>query len=165
MYPSKDARELAILLRISRELDIVGDVTATVDNPSELLAWANVLTGAPTGAAIIAWRAEDSGHRYLQATADHPRAPIRGRVAAVLPCETHAEFWHALNLDDLQPGHTRTLTTRDLSDAWATMPVTPADLDIEPPAPPSRAKRTSSPRRPPERRPRHRPKTSDEAAS
>ena len=38
MYPAKDARELAILLRISRELDVVGDVTATVDNPSELLA-------------------------------------------------------------------------------------------------------------------------------
>jgi len=30
MYPAKDARELAILLRISRELDVVGDVTATV---------------------------------------------------------------------------------------------------------------------------------------
>ncbi|MCW2808775.1 MAG: hypothetical protein JWQ93_2730, partial [Marmoricola sp.] len=44
MYPSKEARELAILLRISRELDIVGDVSATVDNPSELLAWAAVLT-------------------------------------------------------------------------------------------------------------------------
>ena len=44
MYPSQDARELAILLRISRELDIVGDVTATVDNPSELLAWATTLT-------------------------------------------------------------------------------------------------------------------------
>lgn len=34
MYPSKEARELAILLRISRELDIVGDVTATVESPS-----------------------------------------------------------------------------------------------------------------------------------
>lgn len=38
MYPCKEARELAILLRISRELDIVGDVTATVESPSELLA-------------------------------------------------------------------------------------------------------------------------------
>lgn len=161
MYPSKDARELAILLRISRELDIVGDVSATVDNPSELLAWAHVLTGA----AITAWLAEDSGHRYLQVTADHPRAPIRGRVAAVLPCETHPEFWHALNLDNLEPGHARTLTTRDLADAWAIMPVTPADVDIEPPVPPTRAESTRNPSHPPERRPRRRPRTSDEPPS
>jgi hypothetical protein len=161
MYPSKDARELAILLRISRELDIVGDVSATVDNPSELLAWAHVLTGA----TITGWRAEDSGHRYVQVTADHPRAPIRGRVAAVLPCETHPEFWHALNLDDLEPGHTRTLTIRDLSDAWATMPVTPADVDVEPPTPPSRPRRTTATGHPTERRPGRRSTTSDEAAS
>ena len=44
MYPSREARELAILLRISRQLDICGDITATVDNPSELLAWATILT-------------------------------------------------------------------------------------------------------------------------
>ena len=43
MYPSQEARELNILIRISRELDIIGDVSATVDNPSELLAWAAVL--------------------------------------------------------------------------------------------------------------------------
>jgi len=53
MYPTKDARELAILLRISRELDIIGDVTATVDNPSELLAWALILSSPH----IVAWRA------------------------------------------------------------------------------------------------------------
>lgn len=157
MYPSKEARELAILLRISRELDIVGDVSATVDNPSELLAWAHVLTGA----TITAWRAEDSGHRYLEVTADHPRAPIRGRVAAVLPCESHPEFWHALNLEDLEPGHTRPLNIRDVSAAWATMPVTPADIDIDPPAPPGRSERTTTRAR----RPRRRPRTSHEAAS
>ena len=55
MYPSQDARELSVLLRISRELDIVGDVTATVDAPAELLAWANILTDP----AIVAWRAEE----------------------------------------------------------------------------------------------------------
>jgi len=81
MYPSKDARELAILLRISRELDIVGDISATVDNPSEVLAWATILTNPE----IVAWRARDSGHRYLQVTANHERAPVRGRVTAVLP--------------------------------------------------------------------------------
>jgi hypothetical protein len=106
MYPSKHARELAILLRISRELDIVGDVSATVDNPSELLAWATILTD-PT---VAAWRAQDSGQRYIQVTADHARAPVRGRVTAVLPCEQHTEFWHALTLDQVSPGDTRTLS-------------------------------------------------------
>ena len=33
MYPSKEARELAILLRISRELDIDGDVKVTSGVP------------------------------------------------------------------------------------------------------------------------------------
>ena len=132
MYPSKAARELAILMRISSELDIVGDVTATVDNPSEVLAWA----GSLHDAAILAWRAEDSGHRYLQVAADHRRAPIRGRVTAVLHCEPHLEFWHALGLDALEPGQTRALTARDLSAAWAAMPITPPDVDVEPPTPP-----------------------------
>jgi len=97
MYPTQEARELAILLRISRELDIVGDVSATVDDPSELLAWANILSGA----TVVAWRAHDSGGRYLQVTADHRRAPIRGRVAAVLSCEPHPEFWQALDLVEI----------------------------------------------------------------
>ena len=126
MYPSKDARELAILLRISRELDIVGDISATVDDPSELLAWATVLADP----AIVAWRAKDSGHRYLQVTADRTRAPVRGRITAVLPGEQHLEFWHALGLDGLAPGGREHLTTKSLSDAWATMPITPPDLGI-----------------------------------
>ncbi len=53
MYASADARQLAVLLRISRTMDIVGDVSVTVDNPSELLAWANILK-EPT---VLAWRA------------------------------------------------------------------------------------------------------------
>jgi hypothetical protein len=126
MYPSKEARELAILLRISRELDIVGDLSATVDNPSELLAWATILTQPQ----IVAWRARDSGHRYLQVTAAHERAPLRGRVTAVLLCEQHSEFWHALGLDDLDPGHRQHLSVGALSAAWAAMPVTPSDLGI-----------------------------------
>lgn len=36
MYPSGDTRQLSLLLRAARELDIVGDVTATVDHPSDL---------------------------------------------------------------------------------------------------------------------------------
>ena len=126
MYPSKDARELAILLRISRELDIVGDISATVDNPSELLAWAAILADP----AIVAWRAKDSGHRYLQVTADHARAPIRGRVSAVLPAEQHPEFWHALGLDELAPSGREHLDVKALSAAWAAMPIPPDDLGI-----------------------------------
>jgi hypothetical protein len=127
MYPSKEARELAILLRISRELDIVGDITVTVDNPSEILAWATIMTHPH----IVAWRARDSGHRYLQVTAAHERAPVRGRVTAVLPCEQHAEFWRALDLDGLEPGGREHVALTALSTAWAAMPVTPADLGID----------------------------------
>jgi hypothetical protein len=120
MYPSNDTREIAILLRISREIDIVGDVSVTVDNPSESLAWAGLLTEPK----VVAWRASDSGHRYLQVTADHHRSPVHGRVAAVLRCEQHLAFWRELlGTDDLEPGGERTLTVADLASAWAAMPM------------------------------------------
>jgi hypothetical protein len=80
MYPSPEEREVGILLRISRELDVCGDLTATVDNPSELIAWATVLTN-PT---VKAWRPQDSGCRFVHVSADHHRAPVRGHVSAVL---------------------------------------------------------------------------------
>lgn len=99
MYPAKDARELAILLRISRELDVVGDITATVDNPSELLAWALVLDDPE----IVAWRAGDSGHRYLHVTARRSRAPVRGCITAVLHCDHHEEFWNASGWTNWRP--------------------------------------------------------------
>lgn len=134
MYPSKDARELALLLRISCELDIVGDVSATVDNPSELIAWAAILADA----TIAAWRGQDSGHRYLQVTAEHRRAPVRGRIAAVLPCEQHQEFWQALHLDKLGPGQTRNLAAADLSTAWSTLPLTPPEPETVQPGPSTR---------------------------
>jgi hypothetical protein len=121
MYPSKDARELSVLLKISREIDIVGDVTATVDSPSELLAWAAILSGVD----IVAWRAKDSGHRYLQVIADRRSAPVRGRVSAVLPCEQHREFWSASGLEALEPGAVQHLGTSALSKAWSAMPIAP----------------------------------------
>ncbi|MFL6022459.1 MAG: hypothetical protein ACJ72O_03900 [Marmoricola sp.] len=131
MYPSKDARELAILLRISRELDIVGDVSATVDNPSELIAWANILTEPE----ILAWRARDSGHRYIQVSARRQRAPVRGCITAVLGSDQHLSFWKALALDHLTVGGFQPLTLSQLSDAWSAMPITTSDLQIaEPPA-------------------------------
>jgi hypothetical protein len=52
---------------------------------------------------------------------------VRGRVAAVLPCEQHEQFWEALGLADLAPGGTEHLDTDALSKAWSEMPVTPAD--------------------------------------
>ena len=125
MYPSKDARELSVLLRISREVDIVGDVTATVDNPSELLAWAAILHEAE----IVAWRSKDSGHRYVQVTADRHAAPVRGRVTAVLPCEQHREFWNALGLDRLDGPTVTHLDGSALSKAWSDMPITPPQTD------------------------------------
>jgi hypothetical protein len=120
MYPSKDARELSVLLRISRELDVVGDVSATVDNPSELIAWASILSEAE----IVAWRSKDSGHRYIQVTADHRSAPVRGRVTAVLACDQHLEFWHALGLDELDHPTVTHLSRAALSKAWTDMPIT-----------------------------------------
>jgi hypothetical protein len=138
MYPSREARELAILLRISRELDVCGDVTATVDNPSELLAWATVLAHP----AITAWRAQDSGCRFVQVSADHHGAPVRGHVSAVLSCEQHAEFWDELPLENLEPGRTQTLTIKDLAAAWQAMPITPPDDQAVPRQPPTAGRST-----------------------
>ncbi|WP_282005552.1 hypothetical protein [Propioniciclava sinopodophylli] len=133
MYPSKEARELAILLRISRELDIVGDVTATVESPSELLAWTLILHKPQ----VLAWRATHSGHRYIQVTAQRSKAPIRGHITAILHCERHPEFWEALSLASLNPGDRRELAPGTLSEGWAIMPLTPESSGQEaPPQPP-----------------------------
>ena len=121
MYPAQDAREISVLLRICRDIDVVGDVTATVDSPSELLAWASVLSDAQ----IVGWRARDSGHRYLQVTAERRSAPVRGRITAVLPCEQHPEFWRALGLDGLDHPTVTHVSRSALSKAWDDMPVTP----------------------------------------
>jgi hypothetical protein len=134
MYPSQEGRELAVLLKISRELDVCGDLTATVDNPSELMAWTSVLRDP----AIVAWKATDSRCRFIQVSADHHRAPIRGHIAAVLTCDEHAEFWAALDLGDLPPGRTRSLSLKELSTAWESLPLLPPD-DQGPPEPPSMA--------------------------
>ena len=132
MYPSAKARELAILLRISRELDVCGDLTATVDNPSELIAWGTVLADPK----VLAWQAQDSGCRFVQVGADHHRAPVRGHVTAVLSCEQHPEFWDALPLQELEAGVTRRLSVRDLAAAWEAMPISPPDSQTTPEPPP-----------------------------
>jgi hypothetical protein len=121
MYPSENARQLSILLRTSRELDIVGDVTTTTDDPSELLAWAHILP-QPT---ICAWQGE-SGGRYVEVSAAHAHAPVRGQVTAVLACDQHPQFWDELGVDTSASTHQRhPLTVKDLSEAWAAMPLTP----------------------------------------
>lgn len=122
MSPHSAARELGLLLRMSQEIDVVGDVTAIVANPSELIAWATTLSD-PT---IVAWQAEDSGRRYVQVSATHQRVPVRGHVAAVLHCEQHPEFWDGLTAGrDFGTGRQVALARRDLTDAWAAMPVAP----------------------------------------
>jgi hypothetical protein len=122
MYPSADARQLAVLLRISRALDIVGDVSVRVDDPSELLAWAVVLPEPK----VVAWRARDSEKRYVQVAAHHQHSPIHGNVAAVVHCDQHRAFWDELmDGSDLEPGAERPFDVRALSTAWAAMPLMP----------------------------------------
>ncbi|WP_127131013.1 hypothetical protein [Georgenia sp. SYP-B2076] len=121
MHLSDNSRQLSLLLRASSELDIVGDVTATVDSPSELIAWAHILTDP----VIRAWRTQ-SGNRFVDVSASSDREPVRGAVTAVLPCEDHREFWDELPpARDLGTGEEAPLTLKDLSAAWEAMPLTP----------------------------------------
>jgi hypothetical protein len=115
---------LSTLLRISRDLDIVGDVTATVDTPSALLAWAHALPEP----IIRAWRADDSTTRYVHVSATCHRAPLRGQVTAVLNTEGHHAFWSALlTEDDLTPGQQQLLPLSTLIAAWSTTSPPPDD--------------------------------------
>jgi len=117
---------------LSRELDVIGDVTATVDNPSELIAWAANLTDP----SVTAWRAKDSGFRYIQASAKHTRAPVRGSISAVLACDAHLEFWNALGLGPIKYGAMRGLGLADLRAAWSVMPIASLGNDTPTPEPP-----------------------------
>ena len=128
MYPSDNAHQLSVLLRTSSELDIVGDVTATVDYPADLLAWGNLLPD-PT---VCAWRAH-SGNRYVQVTSHYDHDPIHGRVAAVLTADHHRQFWAELVPNgDLDPGQEQVLTPEAIAAAWAAVPL---DIDATPSAP------------------------------
>ncbi len=118
-----------VLLRISPEIDVVGDVTATVEDPSGLLAWAVVLKECKA----LAWRSDDSGRGYVQVAAHHARAPIRGQVTAVLAGDRHPAYWSALGLDDLLPGESRHLEVEALSAAWDVMPTTTESVTELPP--------------------------------
>ncbi|HEX5349368.1 MAG TPA: hypothetical protein VFW64_20055 [Pseudonocardiaceae bacterium] len=116
MSRSLDAHQLSTLLRISSELDIVGDVTATVATPSDLLAWAQALP-EPT---ICAWRADDSGNRYVHVSATCHRNPLHGQITAVLTGDDYRPFWAALlPQGDLAPGDQRLLPLKALGAAWS----------------------------------------------
>ena len=133
MSTSIDAYQLSTLLRLSSELDIIGDVTATVTNPSDLLAWAHALPD-PT---ICAWRAEDSGNRYVHVTAACHRNPVHGRVTAVLAGDDHRLFWAVLLPEDLAAGEEQLLPLSALVTAWsATAPAPSVENTPHPGAPP-----------------------------
>lgn len=120
MLPSADERQLAVLLRISQSLDIVGDVSVTVDNPSELLAWANVLPHP----SIFAWRAHVSAKRFVHVTAVNGTAPIHGRATAALRADHHLAFWKSLIPNgDLDPGDELSVTLEQLAKAWEATPI------------------------------------------
>ena len=115
---------LSTLLRISRALDIVGDVMATVDTPAALLAWAPALPEP----IIRAGRADDSATRYVHVSATCHRAPLRGQVTAVLNAEPHRAFWSALlTEDDLTPGQQQLLPLSALIAAWSTTSPQPGE--------------------------------------
>lgn len=113
--------QIAVLLRTGADIDIIGDVSVTVHNPSDLIAWANVLT-RPT---IVAWRASSAGCRYLHVTARHTVLPVHGIITAVLLADHHRGFWDLLFPDDLPPGVERTLAYADLITAWTSEPLDP----------------------------------------
>lgn len=122
MSASADPHQVSTLLRLSRELDIVGDVTVTVATPSDLLAWAHTL---PTP-SIGAWRAADSTHRYVHVSATSHRNPVHGRITAVLSGDDHHSFWTALLPQrDLPPGGEALLPLRALVTAWSTATLEP----------------------------------------
>lgn len=125
MASSTDARQLAVLLRIADTLDIVGDITVTVADPSQLLAWATVL-GDPS---VMAWRAEDSGQRYINLSTYNRHAPVHGQITVVLCAADHRPFWDELLPDDLGPGTEQPLHHAKLTDAWNTMPLVPPDAE------------------------------------
>jgi hypothetical protein len=120
MHESSEERQVAVLLRISESIDIVGDVSLTVANPSELLAWATVLSGP----AVFAWRGHVSGQRFVHVTAVNASAPVHGRVTVALRADDHPAFWSALIPGgDLDPGEELALVPKDLGAAWDATPI------------------------------------------
>lgn len=130
MSTSIDAHQLSTLLRVNSALDIVGEVTATVANPSELAAWGPSLP-EPT---ICARPAEDSGNRYVHFIAACHRTPVHGRVTAVLTGDDHRLFWAVLLPDnDLSAGEEQLLPLDALVTAWSLTARAPSIENTPPP--------------------------------
>ena len=126
MTTSPGSRELSSLLRLGQSLDIVGDVSVTVEHPSQLLAWANALNSP----SIFAWRGHVSGKRFVHITAVNGTTPVHGRITAALRADEHPGFWRTLlPEEDLEPGEELTLTPQDLATAWERSPL---DVPEEP---------------------------------
>ncbi len=113
---SDKTRRDAMVTLVQRALtiDIVGDVTSTVDTSEDLVAWTNLLIRP----VILAWRSFDDGHRYLQVQAPHPGPPVNGHVIIQMPCEAHSPFWSALVCEELPPGTERELDRHTMLSAW-----------------------------------------------
>ena len=120
MFASDEYQPIATLLRISDSIDIVGDVSVTVANPAELLAWAQTLMSP----SIFAWRGHVSGKRYVHVTAVNGANPVHGRITAALRADDHMDYWKVLVPDgDLPPGGEESLTEQELADAWSALPI------------------------------------------
>jgi hypothetical protein len=94
-----------------------------VDDPSELLVWANTLSDA----SALAWRALESEKRYVQVSATHHRRPVHGSITAVLCCDDHRPFWDELLDADLEPGTEQAISVDAMAQAWAAaVPLAPS---------------------------------------
>lgn len=122
-YQDHAARQILILLRVSDDIDIIGDTNVTVTNPPELLAWTELLE-APT---IIGWRSLEAGHRYIHVETFHDAPPIRGTISVSLTGDDHREYWNELFPGDLVNGQELNITIKDLAKAWEKMPLIPPD--------------------------------------
>ena len=92
MSSHSSAAQIMTLLRVSDAIDLVGDVTVTVGNAADLVAWTHVLAEP----VVAAWRATDSGHRFAQVSARSAHTPVHGHITAVLDCDRHRDFWAVL---------------------------------------------------------------------
>lgn len=95
----REARMLGALLRLSRSVDIGGDVIVRVDSPARLVSWASTIPDI----SVVVGHATGGGQRYVQVTAHRLQGAGGGRIVAVLDCADHGKFWRALAGDELEP--------------------------------------------------------------
>lgn len=129
MSDKTTTKEMGRLLQHASTLNIVGDATAAIETPEDLLEWTNALA-CPL---ILAWRCIDSGYRYVQVQARHAGPPVNGHLMIYLPCENYREFWSALVGEEMSPGAEREFDRRALRSAYIrTVPDLQRHLTPEP---------------------------------